>query len=208
MSKVLFCKISSMKYYKGVIPGEDEAFNGGSYVLEHGEGHEQFNFDAVTLDDGQLYCLGFVETKSTVSDKRNELHIEKIQGCSNLKKEPKVEDVVVVWCATTMLNETSVVGWYNHATVYRNYQEAVFEDDYVQDFLTIAKKEDCVLLPVGDRHMFMWQAPTAKKRSYGFGQSLIWYAQEEQAQPYVQRLLTQIAEYRGENWIDKSARNE
>ena len=26
--RILFCKISAMKYYKGVIPGKDEAFNG------------------------------------------------------------------------------------------------------------------------------------------------------------------------------------
>lgn len=205
MSKILFCKISSMKYYKGVIPGKDEAYNGGSYVLEHGEGHEQFNFDAVTLDDGHSYCLGFVETKSTVASKRNELHIEKINGCSEFMNQPLVEDVTVIWCATTMLNETSIVGWYNHATVYRHYQTAEFEDGYAQDFLILAKKSDCTLLPAGDRHMHIWQAPVAKKRSYGFGQSLIWYATEDQAQPFIQRLSKQIAEYQGENWIDKRA---
>ena len=34
--RILFCKISAMKFYKGVIPGKDEAFNGGSFVKEHG----------------------------------------------------------------------------------------------------------------------------------------------------------------------------
>ena len=59
--RILFCKISAMKYYKGVIPGKDEAFNGGSFVKEHGEGNEQYNFDPVISEDGQAYCLGFVE---------------------------------------------------------------------------------------------------------------------------------------------------
>ena len=202
--KVLFCKISSMKYYKGVIPGEDEAFNGGSYVLEHGEGHEQYNFDAITLNDEGSYCLGFVETKSSRANKRNELHIEKIQGCEMLKKEPCVDHVLVIWCATTMLNETSIVGWYKDATVYRHYQSAEFDNGYVQDFNTLAKKENCVLLPAGERHVHIWQAPVAKKRTYGFGQSLIWYAQEENAQVYVERIVKQIMNYNGENWIDKS----
>ena len=45
--RILFCKISAMKFYKGVIPGKDEAFNGGSFVKEHGEGNEQYNFAPV-----------------------------------------------------------------------------------------------------------------------------------------------------------------
>ena len=45
--RILFCKISAMKFYKGVIPGKDEAFNGGSFVKEHGVGNEQYNFAPV-----------------------------------------------------------------------------------------------------------------------------------------------------------------
>ena len=194
-----------MKYYKGVVPGKDEPFNGGSYVAEHGEGHEQYNFDAVTLDDEDEYCLGFVETKSTRANKRNILHIEKINGCEHLKQAPFVDDVLIIWCATTSLNETSIVGWYKHATVYREYENAEFNGGYIQSFNVLAKKSDVVLLPVGDRHRFIWHAPVAKKRGYGFGQSMIWYAQEENAQEYLTRIVNQIQTYCGENWIDCSA---
>ena len=207
MRKILFCKISAMKYYKGVVPGLDEAYNGGSYVAEHGEGHEQFNFDPVMLSDGTEYCLGFVETKSSRSDKRNTLHIERINGCSHLKNEPFVEDVLVIWCATTMLNETSIVGWYQHADVYRQYESAEFNSGYIQDYNVLAKKKDCFLLPASDRHMHIWQAPVAKKRTYGFGQSMVWYAEEPQAQQYLEKLIRQIECYRGENWIDRSVDN-
>ena len=200
--KVLFCKISSMKYYKGVIEGIDEAYNGGSYVAEHGRGHEEYNFDPVTLDDGQEYCLGFVETKSSNSVKVNDLHIEKIEGCEALKKEESVDDVLVIWCATTDLNETSVVGWYDHATVYRTYQEAEFETGYIQSYNVLAKKEDCVLIPKEDRHMSMWNAPVAKKKRFGFGQSLVWFAREENSKIYVHELVKRIKNYRGENWVD------
>ncbi len=205
--KVLFCKISAMKYYKGVIPGKDDAFNGGSYVSEHGEGHEQYNFDAVTLEDGLDYCLGFVETKSTRMNKVNELHIEKIKGCETLRQDSEVEDVLVIWCATTMLNETSVVGWYRHATVYRTYQSVEFDSGYVQYFNILARKQDCVLLPVGIRHIHIWDAPIARKRGYGFGQSLVWYAREENAQPYLERLVKQIEAYQDENWVEKGVDN-
>ena len=203
--RILFCKISAMKFYKGVIPGKDEAFNGGSFVKEHGEGNEQYNFAPVISEDGQAYCLGFVETKSSSKGKHNELHIENIQGCDLLKDDQEVDDVLVIWCATTMLNETSIVGWYQNATVFRNYQSMELDNGDIQDYNILAKKEDCVLLPEGKRHNHIWDAPVSRKRTYGFGQSLVWYAQEEKAQPYIKKLSEQILNYDGENWIDKSA---
>lgn len=71
-----------------------------------------------------------METKSTSGSKANELHIEKINGCELLKNEEFAEDVLVVWCATTDLNETSIVGWYKNATVYRYYEEFKFESGW------------------------------------------------------------------------------
>lgn len=205
--KILFCKIAEMKYYKG-ISEKDKPFNGGSFVRETGEGLEEFNFYPVCADDGNEYCFGFVETKQT-RGKSNELHIEKIAGCELLKNDESVDDVLVVWCATTNLNETSIVGWYKHATVYRYYQEIDFSghtDKYdIKYFNIFAKKEDCVLIPESDRHYHIWDAPVAKKRTYGFGQSMMWYASEEKAKPYLEKLVRQINEYDGENWIDKSA---
>ena len=152
-----------------------------------------------------LKCPQQVETKTTSKSKRNDLHIEKISDCELLKKEDSVDDVLVVWCATTDLNETSIVGWYKDATVYRTYQNAEFDSEYNQEFNVLANKENCVLLPQGERHRHIWNAPTAKKRTYGFGQSMIWYATEENAVAYIEKLSKQISEYTGENWIDKSA---
>ncbi len=96
--RILFCKIASMKYYKGVQEGIDEPHNGGSYVAENGRGMEERNFLSVfDRFEKETYCRGFVETKSTVKDRKNELHIENIRGCELLKKEDTVEDVLVVW---------------------------------------------------------------------------------------------------------------
>lgn len=201
--RILFCKISWMKFYKGVQEGLDEPKNGGSYVIEHGEGHESFNFETDVWDDGQEYCLGFFETKATSGKKRNELHIEKIRGCELMKNESQVDDVLVVWCATGD-RDTSVVGWYQHATVYREYEQKAFGDDYVQSYNVLAKKDDCVLLPWTDRTERRWEARVAKKHGFGFGQSMVWYAQEEKAESYLEKLIEQITNYRGENWIDRS----
>lgn len=198
--KVLFCKISCMKYYKGACD-KDIPYNGGSYVEENGYGHEEHNFNAVTYENGDCLCLGFVETKSSRYGKRNELHIERIAECAHLKNEDFAEDVLVIWCATTDLNETSIVGWYNHATVYRNYQNETV-GKYNQSYNIIAAKEDCVLLPKGDRHIYKWQAKVAKKNGFGFGQSMIWFPTDEKGAAYAEEKAKQISEYNGENWID------
>ena len=207
--KILFCKVSCMKYYKGHCR-KDRPYNGGRFVQENGYGLEEYNFFPAEMtespdgpSDNKKYCFGFVETKSTKDRRANELHIEKIDGCRAFKNEEAVDDVLVVWCATSDLNETSVVGWYKHATVYRHYQQetAIFEDRY---YNILACADDCVLLPSGERHQHIWNAPTAKRtRSYGFGQSLVWYAAEESAKGYIERLMENIRHYDGENWLAK-----
>jgi len=72
-----------------------------------------------------------------------------------------------------MLNETSIAGWYQNATVYRNYQSVEFDNGPGQDYNVLAKKEDCVLRPEGKRHNHIWDAPVSKKCTYGFGQQSI-----------------------------------
>ena len=212
--KILFCKVSSMKYYKGVCD-EDKPINGGKFVDENGYGVEEFNFQPreYVEDDNSVteYCLGFVETKSTNKEKSNELHFEKIDGCGHLKNEESVDDVLVVWCATSDLkdsrvrNETTVVGWYKNATVFRNYESftVTYEDGSSEERLynVEATVENVVLLPAGARHKFVWAAPQSKLRNYGFGQSLVWYAAEENAQDYVQKLVANIETYSAENWL-------
>ena len=73
--KMLFCKISCMKYYKGHCRNDIPA-NGGKYVDENGFGHEEFNFKPFNiLGDGQCECIGYVEPK-TGKNGQNTFHIE------------------------------------------------------------------------------------------------------------------------------------
>lgn len=197
--RIVFCKISAMKYYKGACDN-DIPFNGGEYVKENGKGHEEYNFDPVFLDDDNSYCLGFVETKSN-RGKRNQFHIENISGCSLAKYEESVDDVLVVWCATTDRNVISVVGWYKNATVYRYYNNTtVYRSDKKkncsQDYNVIAKTKDCVLLPYSARYSMCWRIP-------GFGQSMIWYANDDNANNLIKELKLSIDNYNGENNVDK-----
>lgn len=199
--KILFCKISSMKYYRGVTE-DDQPYNGGKFVDENGYGHEEYNFDSESID-GEECLFGFVETKST-RGKRNDLRIENIQGCEAFKGEDSVDGVLVIWCATTDLNQTSIVGWYKDATVYRTYQELEFDNGYIQYYNIEAKKEYCVLIPHTDRNRHIWNAPTPRTHTYGFGQALVWYAKEEKADNYINRLIKNINEYDGGNDIDRN----
>lgn len=75
----------------------------------------------------------------------------------------------------------------------------------------IAKKEDCVLLPRGARRKAnTWKVPRKSKGvAYGFGQSNVWYAQGREQHnlldQFLNRIVSQIENYDGENWIDKYA---
>lgn len=217
--RILFCNIAWMERYDGNEDGTDKPHGGGAYVELTGDAHEKYNFtseelllsDSSTADE---YCLGFVETKSTNGTTINQLNIEKISGCEHMKREAAVNDVLVVYCAKypfSSTNETYVVGWYKHATVYRNYETCQFFSDnnevvYTQSYNALAKSKNCVLLPKIERRNQKWRVPRKKKgMSYGFGQSNVWFAQGADTNPklreFLDRINKQIENYDGDNMI-------
>lgn len=205
--RILFCKISWMKYYKGHSQLDIPA-NGGKYVLNNGFGHEEFNFKPIKLDDSSFdECIGYVEPKSNKTG-TNTFHIEKISGCSQLKNEPFVEDVLVVWCATRPKPQkgTTVVGWYKNACVWRKTQKWNMPGENGTEerlFNVRAKAEDCVLLPEGERNRFQWSIPSARGTGVGFGQAMLWNPNEENSGTVLERVIKGITDYRGENWLNK-----
>lgn len=205
--RILFFNIAWMKEYRGNEDGNDKPLNGGSYVNETGDAHEKYNFLPVHLENEEdSFCLGFFETKSHNGKDVNQMHIENIVGCELCKKEESVEDVLVVYCAKHPAhNFTTVVGWYNHATVYRHYQVAEFGEGDIQYYNAIAKAKDCVLLPTSARSKIVqWKVPRKTGGcAYGFGRANVWYANENdfRLKDYLKRLLAQIENYSGENWM-------
>lgn len=205
--RILFCKISSMKYYKGACD-LDVPMYGGKFVEENGYGHEEFNFLPIDMEGiAEPECVGFVEPKSN-RGVRNTLHIEKIEGCAAMKKEPLVDDVLVIWCAKRDRGDVTVVGWYKHATVWRDVQDwtIMFDNGMEEErgYNVRAKASDCTLLPSGERNRAIWSIPSAKYTgAYGFGQSMVWYPTEPEAENYLTRLLKNIESYRDENWLNK-----
>ena len=205
--RILFCKVSGMKHYKGACE-QDIPYNGGKFVEENGFGHEEFNFLPIELEGAeQEMCLGFVEPKSNKGT-RNAVHIESIEGCSALKNEEAVEDVLVVWCATRIEGDTTVVGWYKNATVFRHLQDwtIAFSDGTEEDrnYNVLAEARNCTLLPEGERNRHIWSVPSARyTKSFGFGQSMLWYPTGETAKTYLEKLIHSIDNYDGDNWIDR-----
>ncbi len=219
--RTLFCNIAWLDYYKGIFAGADTPKGGGDYVRKTNDAYEKYNFEKVALEffDGSFesgdYCLGFVETKASKGVK-NQLHIEKIDGCEEYQDRDLVEDVLVIYCANHPAHGfTTVVGWYRHATVYRYYQEIEFPTNdtensvYVQAYNALAKAKDCVLLPRKERsNKPKWSVPRRKNgTAYGFGQTSVWFAEKEEDNLYLEaflnRMVQQIDEYEGENWLDK-----
>ena len=214
MRPIIFARIASMNYYKG-INNNDQPENGGAFVRETNLAHECHNFDVVKFDDGKEECWGFVQLIGGSKNNELQIKIENIVGCEGYKKEEWVNGVTVVWCAKANGSKNlRVVGFYKNATVFRHYQSEDFSDDYTQYFNFAAEKKDCVLLPYHERfNNGAWYVPTSHKNNYdfGFGRSSIWYAgsktEDKKEIEYVENMLKSIENYNGENWIDKGGEN-
>ncbi|MFA9422273.1 MAG: hypothetical protein ACERLG_01755 [Sedimentibacter sp.] len=216
--KILFCNIAWMKFYRGTCDG-DIPIHGGSYVEENSDANESTNFLPIIfenhdyLSSNEKFFLGSFETKCSKVGKQNQLHIEKIQGCESLTNEDFVDDVLVVWCATSLTNCSKIVGWYKNAIVYRNYQIIELENEenstYEHSFNVVANINDCVLLPEAERNKNKWAAARAQKkgRNYGFGRANVWYATEESAKEYIENVVKTIKSYEEENCIKGSYSN-
>ncbi len=220
--RMVFCNIAWMKYYKGMLSnGADEPFTSGTYVRKSKDALEKYNFSSTKLKKGPIvskggeYCLGYMEAKSTGNSK-GQMQLEKIPGCELLEKEDIVEDVLVVFCATHPDHRfTTVVGWYEHAKVFRDCQSIALKSpvdgvEYEQLFHVVAKAEDCVLLPMRERsRKAIWGVPRQQTgASYGFTRFNVWYPQNTDDNlnltAFVNRMAKQIHSYEDENWLTKT----
>ena len=187
-----------MKYYKGVQPF-DQPSMGGEYIKENGTGGEVWNFLPTMDDSGTEVCYGFVEPKHN-RGVVNTLHIENITGRDSDMYEDYIDDVLVIWCATKEKNQQTVVGWYKHATFYRNIQEYMVDGEYYV-YNSIAVADNCVLLPRNERDRAKWSAPVSTADGYGFGSAMVYYPLEDYDKRKVKEILKSIEEYTGQNWL-------
>ena len=205
--RIVFCNIAWMKWYQGVRE-DDEPQNGGAYVKKYHDAGEAINFQpfTVTPADGgpeSICYLGSYETKMQGETIRR-TRIERIRGCVLRRTQDYAERVTVVWCARHPDDSvgTCVVGWYEDATVWRDYQILPIDEEdgssWERWFNIQAPADKGVLLPVKERKEPRWRVPRHKAGAstpFGFGQANIWYASEPEADDFVRRIVAQIRAY-------------
>ena len=128
----------------------------------------------------------------------------------SLITQKKIDNVLVIFCATVEPYGMKIVGWYSLAEVFRKCQTLEFYDadsclESEDVYFFRATISNCVLLPIKERESYSskWSVPNATKDDIGFGRSNVWYADTIEAQDYVQKIVKQINEYDGENLIDE-----
>jgi hypothetical protein len=156
---LLVCRTSWMVHYRGVTD-KDTPTGGGAWVKEHGEGGEAFNFKPARNE-----YFGYVQPTGTG------INIEKLGAAAGDKE---LNGVTVAWVATDPKEGgTRIVGWYRHATVFREFQAPIamkgreLSGGKAPRFLIRSK--DAVLL---DCHERTFRVPRGKG---GMGQSNVWY---------------------------------
>lgn len=184
INRVLFCNIAYMQHYDSICCKNDKPKNGGKYVTEHADAFEKNNFHI--SDDGNIY--GFVETKYTGGYQNGfqnpkQIHIEKIDNY--FKDKDRIDDVTVIFCANNS-KKTVVIGWYEHAKVYRTRKK--YQD---RQYNIKTTSNNAYLIPSNRRLKEIPRARTNKQK-IGFGQSNIWYANNPNHQDFVHDILNYI----------------
>ena len=151
--KILFCRIGWCKYYNG--DRKDKPMRGGSYNKEK-LGHEIYNFKDY---NGRYY--GFVYSTIDIATNFGE------------EDNIKTENVLVVWVSSHKSGGSVIIGWYNNATVYRNFQavpDDVMSERSMKKYNSyIISSDDAVLLPENERDYSI-------KKSF----RMIWYGNDEE----------------------------
>lgn len=162
-----------MDLYRGA--KGDKPRGGGAYVKEEGFGHEVFNF----LPDAHGVYRGYVRPPAQGPVRDQRINIDRLGAGES---DDQLDGVDVFWAAThPALGGTRVVGWYENATVFREWRPSPKKrtlpngDD--AGFMIEAKSVR--LLPTDDR---LFTLPRASAKQTGIGQSNLWYAPPEWAE--------------------------
>ena len=146
-----------MEKYQGI--DTDKIINGGSYN-KYNIGHEIYNFKNY---NGFYY--GYVQTL-----KSGQIHIEKIGAEA---EDESIDNTLLVFIATSPKGGQYIVGWYEKAKLYRNYQsiseEILKERGTTKNYRYNAVTRNATLLSISDRDFLI----------EGAGQNNVWYGNKE-----------------------------
>lgn len=174
LNKMIFFNGGWMSFYDGI--DTDGIVNGGSYIAEHGFGGEVYNF---RNSNGVNY--GYVMTKTGTID------LKRINLGHEVDRDV-IEDIICVFVATCPKGGRRIVGWFQNADIYSQYQYYLGDDRPIiirqEDWNTaseqvgyfaLAQNKDVVLLTEDER----MSAPEVPSGKGGFGQSNVWYADSD-----------------------------
>jgi hypothetical protein len=167
-SPMIFLRTGWMDRYRGLTLG-DEIRGGGSFVAEHGFGHEIFNFLPF---EGQVF--GYVQPPGAAHNDESERTIN-INRLGAANGDRSVSGVLAVWVATRPGGGMVIVGWYKNATISRDWQKPPGGSQRSHQgkgfgYYITAAAEDATLLPKDERLVLL------AKGKGGMGQSNVWYA--------------------------------
>ncbi len=175
--RILFANIGWMISYNGQNTS-DLISGGGSY--SDADKHEAFNFQ-----DLNGKCYGYFQPAGDCID------LHRIDSLLPLE-EKCLDDVIVVWFATNpVFGGSWIVGWYKHATVFRECQKSKASQRNEYGYYVMADLCECTLLPVDERVM---QIPRQIKNYPG--RSNIWYADAKEIEPFKAEIIDYINAYK------------
>ncbi len=169
MGKIIFFNTGWMDFYAGI--SNDSITGGGKHINQEGWGGEIYNFK-----NFKDHVYGYVQPK--LDKKHGNPSTVKIEKIGASKTDKEISDVTVIWTARNPhKGGTYIIGWYLHATVYReaqvlleNTQRKVKGDDI--GYYTITETKNAKLLPVDERVF-----PICRQKKNCMGQSNVWYAE-------------------------------
>lgn len=173
MVPMIFLRIGWMERYRGQTVA-DQIVGGGAFVVEHGYGHEMFNFQP--CDE---HVFGYVQPPGTAynGELGAGININRLGASS---KDDSISGVIAVWVATSPQGGSFIVGWYKNATIYRHWQAPPPEANrrYKEEefgYYVSAASSDATLLSPDER---IFQVPRGEG---GIGQANVWYADSPDA---------------------------
>ena len=176
MSKMIFCNIASMKYYRGITE-DDKPENGGKHVVETGMAYECYNFLPVNH-----FCYGYFQHVG------RKLDLQRIDRVG--KRADILRDIKVIWVANR-----KIIGLYDKAEVFRylqTFSEPLFDENHADwEYWVKAREENVYLIPSEDRN---FDIPSASRLGpgKGMGQAPVWYADTEWALEF---FIPKVEEY-------------
>ena len=147
-----------MKNYQGMTG--DQAIGAGAFIEDKGYGHEIFNFSPC-----HQKLLGFVQVSGHIN----------LQRLGAPKAANEAREVTVVFVAPKNgIGPYVIVGWYLHATLYREYKlppegQRIYKGEPIGFNIEAAERDGYLIKDVDARTFLVPKVKKAQSGRQGFG---------------------------------------